>query len=67
MVLTVMVDDGLTRSGDVAMREWMMGLGFIAILMTPCFIAMRPGADRSEETAEDQKDGDRSARRLKLL
>jgi hypothetical protein len=45
----------------------MMGLGFIAILMTPCFIAMRPGADRSEETAEDQKDGDRSARRLKLL
>ena len=50
------------------MREWMMGVGFIAILMTPCLIAMRPGADRGEERADDQEgDGDRSARRLKLL
>ena len=50
------------------MREWMMGVGFIAILMTPCFIAMRPGADRDEERVEDQEgDGERSARRLKLL
>ena len=50
------------------MREWMMGVGFIAILMTPCFIAMRPGADHGEEMADDQEiDGDRSARRLKLL
>ena len=50
------------------MREWMMGVGFIAILMTPCLIAMRPGADRGEETDMDQEgDGDPSARRLKLL
>lgn len=50
------------------MREWMMGLGFIAILMTPCFIAMRPGADRDDEREKDQEaDGDRSAKRLKLL
>ncbi len=50
------------------MHEWMMGLGFIAMLMTPCFIAMRPGADGNEEWDEDQEgDGDSSARRLKLL
>jgi hypothetical protein len=50
------------------MHDWMIGLGFIAILMTPCFIAMRPGADRSDNRDEDQEiDGDRPARRLKLL
>jgi hypothetical protein len=50
------------------MHEWMIGVGFIAILMTPCFIAMRPGAERAEESIEDQEaDDDRSARRLKLL
>jgi hypothetical protein len=50
------------------MHEWMMGVGFIAILMTPCLIAMRPGADDENDKADDQESaGLPSARRLKLL
>jgi hypothetical protein len=50
------------------MHEWMMGVGFIAILMTPCFIAMRPGADDVDDTRDGQESaGLPSARRLKLL
>jgi hypothetical protein len=50
------------------MHEWMMGVGFIAILMTPCFIAMRPGADDVDDNHDDQETaGLASARRLKLL
>jgi hypothetical protein len=49
--------------GIVAMHEWMIGVGFIAILMTPCFIAMRPGAEDVDDRADDQE----TARRLKLL
>ena len=50
------------------MHEWMIGLGFIAILITPCAIAMRPGADDLEDMPDDHRaDDDRSARRLKLL
>ena len=53
---------------DVAMHEWMIGVGFIALLMTPCFIAMRMGVEDAEDTIEDQEaSGVRSARRLKLL
>ena len=51
-----------------SMHEWVMGLGFIAILMTPCFIAMRPGNEDADERADDQENsGARSPRRLKLL
>jgi hypothetical protein len=49
------------------MHAWMMGVGFVAILMTPCWIAMRPGNDEADETVDDQKAGTDSARRLKLL
>ena len=50
------------------MQEWMMGVGFIAILMTPCLIAMRPGADDADGMGRDQETADLpSARRLKLL
>jgi hypothetical protein len=31
------------------MHEWMMGVGFIALLMTPCFIAMRTGVEQADE------------------
>jgi hypothetical protein len=52
----------------VAMHEWMMGVGFIAILITPCLIAMRPGVEDADDEREDQETaGVRSARRLKLL
>lgn len=50
------------------MHEWMMGVGFIAILMTPCFIAMRTDTEDVDERADDQEAvGARSPRRLKLL
>ncbi len=50
------------------MHQWMIGVGFIAVLMTPCAIAMRHGAEDAEDRPEDQRaDDDRSARRLKLL
>jgi hypothetical protein len=51
------------------MHEWVMGVGFIAILMTPCFIAMRPGREDADEKAPDDQEAARvdSARRLKLL
>jgi hypothetical protein len=53
---------------DFAMHEWMMGVGFIAILMTPCLIAMRPGADDADDKHDNQETaGLPSARRLKLL
>jgi hypothetical protein len=63
------VGDGFARQReDVVMPEWMMGVGFIAILMTPCLIAMRPGADDAEDKHDDQESaGLPSARRLKLL
>ena len=52
----------------VAMHEWMIGVGFVALLMTPCCIAMRPGADDADDEADGQETaGARSARRLKLL
>jgi hypothetical protein len=51
-----------------SMHTWMMGVGFVAILMTPCLIAMRPGSEETDERADDQKaPGTDSARRLKLL
>jgi hypothetical protein len=31
------------------MHEWMMGVGFIALLMTPCFLAMRTGVEDSDD------------------
>ena len=49
------------------MHAWMMGVGFVAILMTPCLIAMRPGTEEANERVDDQKAGTDSARRLKLL
>jgi hypothetical protein len=62
----VIVGDGFDRERkDVVMHEWMMGVGFIAILMTPCLIAMRPGAD--DERDDQETAGLPSARRLKLL
>jgi hypothetical protein len=50
------------------MHEWLVGVGFIAILMTPCFIAMRPGNEEADERTDDQEAAEvRSAKRLKLL
>jgi hypothetical protein len=50
------------------MQEWMMGVGFIALLMTPCFIAMRTGVEEVEHKADDQETAHLpSASRLKLL
>jgi hypothetical protein len=50
------------------MHEWMMGVGFIALLMTPCLIAMRQSAEEIDDNAGDQEtESLPSARRLKLL
>ena len=50
------------------MHEWVMGVGFIALLMTPCFLAMRTGVEEVDDTADDQETGrPASASRLKLL
>jgi hypothetical protein len=51
-----------------AMYDWMIGVGFVVLLMTPCFIAMRPGAEDAEVKRDDQEAaGAPAARRLKLL
>jgi hypothetical protein len=51
-----------------AMHDWMIGVGFIVLLMTPCVIAMRPGAEDAETKRNDQEaPGAPAARRLKLL
>ena len=45
-----------------------MGVGFIAILMAPCLIAMRPGNEDVNDGPDDYEDASLpSARRLKLL
>jgi hypothetical protein len=31
------------------MHDWMMGVGFVVLLMTPCLIAMRAGVEHSDE------------------
>jgi hypothetical protein len=50
------------------MHDWMIGVGFIVLLMTPCFIAMRSGVEDAEAKREDQEAaGAPAARRLKLL
>jgi hypothetical protein len=48
-VVVAIVGDRFDEGGDVAMHEWMMGVGFIALLMTPCFIAMRTGVEQEDE------------------
>jgi hypothetical protein len=40
-------DDG---SEDVAMHDWMIGLGFIVLLITPCLIAMWRGVESVDES-----------------
>jgi hypothetical protein len=35
--------------GLLPMHEWMIGVGFVALLMTPCLIAMRTGVEDSDE------------------
>jgi len=50
------------------MQDWMMGVGFIALLMTPCFLAMRTGVEDVDDKADDQETArPPSASRLKLL
>ncbi len=31
------------------MHDWMIGLGFIVILITPCVIAMRTGVEHTDD------------------
>jgi hypothetical protein len=31
------------------MHDWVMGVGFVVLLMTPCLIAMRTGVEHSDE------------------
>ena len=35
--------------GDAAVHEWMIGVGFVVLLMTPCFLAMRAGMEDSDD------------------
>ena len=55
-------------SQEAAMHEWMMGIGFIVLLMTPCVIAMRTGVeDFKDEDNDDQESRGRvTPKRLKL-
>jgi hypothetical protein len=32
-----------------AMHEWMMGVGFVALLIAPCLIAMRTGIEHADD------------------
>jgi hypothetical protein len=50
------------------MHDWMIGVGFIVLLMAPCFIAMSVRTEDAEVKREDQEAaGTPSARCLKLL
>ena len=50
------------------MHDWMIGVGFIVLLMAPCFIAMRTGVEDAEAKSDAQEAGGApAARRLKLL
>jgi hypothetical protein len=33
----------------IAVNEWMMGVGFIALLIAPCLIAMRVGIENADD------------------
>jgi hypothetical protein len=44
-IVGTVFDDG---SEDVAMHDWMIGLGFIVLLVTPCLIAMWRGVESDE-------------------
>jgi hypothetical protein len=46
-IVGTVFDDG---SEDVAMHDWMIGLGFIVLLITPCFIAMWRGVESVDES-----------------
>ena len=44
------VEAALTmQERTTAMHEWMMGVGIIVLLMTPCFIAMRSGVESADD------------------
>jgi hypothetical protein len=50
------------------MHDWMIGVGFIVLLMAPCFIAMYVRTDDAETKRDAQEAaGAPAARRLKLL
>jgi hypothetical protein len=33
----------------IAVHVWMMGVGFIVVFMTPCFIAMQMGQEEADD------------------
>jgi hypothetical protein len=44
------VEDGIDKEREIlTMHDWMIGLGFIVILITPCLIAMRSGVENSDD------------------
>jgi hypothetical protein len=43
------VGDGFDREGEFYMHDWMIGLGFIVILIAPCVIAMRTGVEHTDD------------------
>ena len=49
VVLAIVGDSSKNEERTIAVHVWMMGVGFIALLMTPCFIAMRTGVEQADE------------------
>ena len=43
------VGEGFEEERTIAVHAWMMGVGFIVLFMTPCFIAMRMGNKDADE------------------
>jgi hypothetical protein len=46
--VVVIVGDGFEES-VTAVHVWMMGVGFIVVFMTPCFIAMHMGKEDTDD------------------
>jgi hypothetical protein len=48
-VLVIVGDSSKIEESMIAVHVWMMGVGFIVLFMTPCFIAMGMGKDDADD------------------
>jgi hypothetical protein len=48
-VLAIVGDSSKIEERMIAVHVWMMGVGFIVLFMTPCFIAMGMGKEDADD------------------
>jgi hypothetical protein len=49
VVLAIVGDSSKIEERTIAVHVWMMGVGFIVVFMTPCFIAMQMGNEDADD------------------